>query len=60
MDSLLLCGVLPALITFISWHELYLKSKGRKLPVFMKWVLWLTYPLLLVEMAIVFFIIFKH
>jgi hypothetical protein len=59
MDWLLLCGMLPALVTLISWYELYLKSTGRNLSATMKWVLWLAYPLLLVEMAIVFFMIFK-
>jgi len=59
MGSLLLFGVLPALVMFITSYELYGKSKGKALPVIMQWVLWVAYPLLLVELLVVLFIIFR-
>ncbi len=59
MGSLLLLGVLPALVMFITSYELYGKSKGRGLPVIVRWVLRVAYPLLLVELLGVLFIIFR-
>ena len=59
MDSLLLCGVLPALVMFITWYELYVKAKGGVLPVVLRWVLWVAYPLLFIEMLVVLYIIFR-
>ncbi len=58
MASLLLLGVLPALVMFITSYELYGKSKGRALQVMVRWVLCVAYPLLLIELLGVLFIIF--